>query len=138
LTTDSKCTLSFITVLPPKEGIVSLNLNESIYLSPDNNQVYCLPKISNSIKLINSITSNVIMYVSNVPEFEINDDNVISKYVFSDKLQLSTADISYLGTNSTDDYIYLRFQCNEYTTLTPESWESSNYASDSILITHDN
>jgi hypothetical protein len=48
--------------------------------------------------------------------------------------QLSTADIANLVTNATDDYVYVRFTCNQATTMTPKVWTPTSCADKSILI----
>jgi len=118
---------------------VLLKHNEPVQLSANDNRVFCFPKTWKSTEFLANTQYLMAMHVSNTPEFEVGDDNVLSIYPFSKDendrlLQLSTKDISSLGASATDDYLYVRFSCNQATSLTPSLWTNSSCANQSILI----
>ena len=118
---------------------VLLKHGESVQLQANDNQVYCFPKTWKSTEFLANTQYLMAMHVSNTPNFEPGDANVISKYAFSKEgndrlLQLSAGDITALAASASDDYLYVRFVCNKATTLTPSLWNNSSCANNSILI----
>ena len=119
---------------------VLLKHGESVQLQANDNQVYCFPKTWKSTEFLANTQYLMAMHVSNTPDFESGDANVISKYAFSKEgndrlLQLSAGDITALAASASDDYLYVRFVCNKATTLTPSLWNVSSCLEQTILIT---
>ena len=119
---------------------ILLEHGKSINLQANDERVFCFPKTWKSTEFLANTQYLLDMYVSNTAEFEIDDANVITKYAFSKEgsgrqLQLSTADISTLGASSSDDYVYVRFQCNSSVSLTPVLWNVSSCVANTILVT---
>ncbi len=117
---------------------VLLKHNESVQLQANDNRVFCFPKTWKSTEFLANTQYLMAMHVSNTPEFDVNGANEITYYPFSKeankrKLQLSKGDISSIG--ATDDYVYVRFVCNQATTLTPSLWNVSSCIEETILIT---
>ena len=118
---------------------ILLKHGESVQLQANDERVFCFPKTWKSTEFLANTQYLMAMHVSNTPEFEPGDANVISKYAFSKdgnkrQLQLSKGDISNLGTSATDDYLYVRFVCNKSTSLTPSLWNVPSCLNNSILI----
>ena len=118
---------------------ILLKHNESVALQANDNRVFCFPKTWKSTEFLANTQYLMAMHVSNTPEFEVGDANVISKYAFSKdgnkrELQLTTGDIAALGASATDDYLYVRFVSNKATTLTPSLWNISSCVANTILI----
>ena len=118
---------------------ILLKHGESVQLQANDERVFCFPKTWKSTEFLANTQYLMAMHVSNTPEFEPGDANVISKYAFSKdgnkrQLQLSKGDISNLGTSATDDYLYVRFVCNKSTSLTPSLWNVSSCLANTILI----
>ena len=118
---------------------ILLKHGESVQLQANDERVFCFPKTWKSTEFLANTQYLMAMHVSNTPEFEPGDANVISKYAFSKdgnkrKLQLSKGDISTLGASATDDYLYVRFVSNKATTLTPSLWNVSSCVDNTILI----
>ena len=116
---------------------ILLKHGESVQLQANDNRVFCFPKTWKSTEFLANTQYLMAMHVSNTPEFEVGDANVLVKYPFSmdannRKLQLSMADISSAG--ATDDYLYVRFACNQATTLTPNLWNTTSCMDKTILI----
>lgn len=119
---------------------ILLEHGKSVKLQANDERVFCFPRTWQSTEFLANTQYLLDMYVSNIPEFEIGDANVLTKYAFSKdgnnrQLQLSTADISTLGISSSDDYVYVRFQCNSAITLTPSLWNTSSCIANTILVT---
>ena len=118
---------------------VLLKHGESVQLQANDNQVYCFPKTWKSTEFLANTQYLMAMHVSNTPDFEPGDANVISKYAFSKEgndrlLQLSAGDITALAASASDDYLYVRFVCNKATTLTPSLWNVSSSVAKTVLI----
>ena len=119
---------------------ILLKHGEPVNLQANDNRVFCFPRTWKSTEFLANTQYLMDMHVSNTSEFEIDDVNVITKYAFSKdgdnrQLQLSAADISALGASATDDYVYVRFQCNSATILTPSLWNTSSCIENTILVT---
>lgn len=119
---------------------ILLEHGKPINLQANDDRVFCFPRTWKSTEFLANTQYLMDMHVSNISEFEIGDANVITKYAFSKdgssrKLQLSTADISALGVSATDDYVYVRFQCNADVILTPSLWNASSCIDNTILVT---
>ena len=118
---------------------ILLKHNESVALQANDNRVFCFPKTWKSTEFLANTQYLMAMHVSNTPEFEVGDANVISKYAFSKdgnkrELQLTTGDIAALGASATDDYLYVRFVSNKSTQLTPSLWNVDPCISRTVLI----
>ena len=118
---------------------ILLKHGESVQLQANDNRVFCFPKTWKSTEFLANTQYLMAMHVSNTPEFEVGDANVISKYAFSKddnnrQLQLTTGDIAALGASATDDYLYVRFASTKATTLTPLLWNVSSSVAKTILI----
>ena len=119
---------------------ILLKHGESVQLQANDNRVFCFPKTWKSTEFLANTQYLMAMHVSNTPEFEPGDANVISKYAFSKdgnkrELQLTTGDITALGASATDDYLYVRFVSNKSTQLTPSLWNVEPCVANTILIT---
>lgn len=140
---NGKLVVEKIPLGPIQGDAVLLEHGKSVDLQANDERVFCFPKAWRSTEFLANTNYLMDMHVSNTSEFEIGDANVITKYTFSKdennrKLQLSTADIATLAASATDDYVYVRFQCNTATTLTPTKWNVSLCADESILISSGN
>lgn len=117
----------------------------SVYTSSDieADVLYYIPvrQFSNTVEFTADTDSSLVVYFSKSPDFQCDkqDENVIGIYPFSrdsDKsvLQLSGIDLSDLTSNAEDDYIYVRFQATEATTITPEMWDIQDTVNQTRLL----
>lgn len=118
---------------------ILLKHGEPVQLQANDDRVFCFPKTWKSTEFLANTQYLMAMHVSNTPEFEPGDANVISKYAFSKEgnkreLQLSKGDIAALAASATDDYLYVRFVSNKSTSLTPSLWNLSSCLENTILI----
>ena len=120
-------------------GATLLKHNTPVQLQANDKRVFCFPVGWKSTEFLANTEFLMGMHVSNTPEFEIGDANVLSVYPFSKNganrlLQISEGDIAALAASATDDYLYVRFSCNSATTLTPSLWNVSSCVAKTILI----
>lgn len=106
----------------------------SMYTSSDieTDVLYYTPvrQFSNAVEFTADTDSSLVVYFSKSPDFQCDksDQNVLGVYPFSrdsnkSVLQLSGKDLADLTNNAEGDYIYVRFQAAEATTITPELWD---------------
>ena len=118
---------------------ILLKHGQPVQLEANDDRVFCFPKTWKSTEFLAGTSSSMTMHVSNTSEFEIGDATVIRTYPFSIEsgnrnLQLTSGDISSLAASATDDYIYVRFECNSATTLTPALWNAGQCIENTIWI----
>lgn len=118
---------------------ILLKHGEPVQLQANDDRVFCFPKTWKSTEFLANTQYLMAMHVSNTPDFEPGDANVISKYAFykdgnKRELQLSKGDIAALAASATDDYLYVRFVSNKSTSLTPSLWNLSSCLENTILI----
>ena len=121
-------------------GATLLKHGQQVKLAANDNRVFCFPKGWNATEFLANTQFIMAMHVSNTPDFQPGDANVLTVYPFTKedgkrKLQLTSGDISHLGASSTDDYLYVRFTCNIATTMTPSRWDVSSCLDKTVLIT---
>ena len=137
-----KLVVEKIPLGPIQGDAILLKHNQLVELNANDERVFCFPKSWKSTEFLSTASRDFQMYVSNTCDFtpSSSDANVFANYTFGAdgtgrRLQLSTADISTLGTSASDDYLYVRFNNAEATTLTPMLWDANSCAKQSILIT---
>ena len=121
-------------------GATLLKHGESVKLSANDDRVFCFPKGWSATEFVANTQFLMSMHVSATPDFEVGDANVLSVYPFSldnnqRLLQLTSGDFSHLGASATDDYLYVRFTCNNSANITPQRWNVSSSTNKTILIT---
>lgn len=141
VTSSSNGVLQVVPMLPPPEGVTLLQHDVPVQLAANDSRVFCFPRTWTSTEFVSPTQFVMSMYVSNTAEFtpSVDDANVLNAYAFSNVegvrvAQLSTADIANLSSTATDDYVYVRFTCNQATTMTPKVWTPTSCADKSILI----
>ena len=139
-----KLVVEKIPLGPIQGDAILLKHNQSVELNANDERVFCFPKSWKSTEFVSSASETMSVYIAKGPDFELttSDVNVIKSYPFFKNnnqrvLQLSSTDISSLGKLASDDYLYVRFQCDAPTTITPALWNASSCASQSNLITFD-
>ena len=120
-------------------GATLLKHGQSVKLAANDDRVFCFPKGWNATEFLVNTEFLTAMHVSNTPDFEIGDANVLTVYPFSKEgqqrlLQLTSGDIAYWGASATDDYLYVRFTCNSGTTLTPSLWNAYSCMDKTVFI----
>ena len=123
-------------------GAILLEYGKSIQLAAnDTNTLYCFPRTWTSTAFTSSSDFNIQMYSSPSYDFGIASANgawrrifVFDKDVDGRLLNISTKEMQVVTSRAIDDYIYVRFVCNAPTTITPNSWETTECANQSTLI----
>jgi hypothetical protein len=118
-----------------------LEYGKSISLKANDNGLYCFPKSWTATQFIGTSEFITKAFFSNTSEFAASKDDVavLAAYDFSKvdgvrDLSLSSAEMSVITKKSTDDYVYVRFQCAQPTTITPWNWDASFCADKSTII----
>ena len=126
---------------PIQGDAILLQHDVPVQLVANDTRVFCFPRTWTSTEFVAPTQYVMSMYASNTSEFapSVDDANVLNKYDFSNVdnqriAQLSTEDVVTLSSTATDDYVYVRFICNQATTLTPKVWTPTSCADKSILI----
>ena len=126
-------------------GAKLLEYGKSISLNANDNSLYCFPKSWASTQFLGTSEFITKAYFANTSEFAAKDDDasVLSVRAFSKvdgarELSLSTKEMSEITNKATDDYIYVRFQCAQPTTITPLDWDASFCADKSSIIVSGN
>ena len=133
-----KLVVEKIPLGPIQGDAILLKHGESVQLNANDERVFCFPKAWKSTEFITTTSSPFEIQLSSKCDFsEIS--SIISTYPFGLNganriLQLSSADISALGENAIDDYLYVSFHCNVATVITPTLWDASSCANQSILL----
>ena len=122
-------------------GAKLLEYNKPVELKANDNTLYCFPKTWSSTQFVSSSPFITKAYFSNTNEFiaEEGNANLLATYTFmtdgtEKALWLSSSELSVLAQKALDDYIYVRFQCAQPTTITPYMWAASDCADQSTLI----
>lgn len=138
---EGKLTIQKAPLSPIQGDAILLELGQPVKVGANDQQLFCFPRTWKATEFVSPTKYVMHMYASNTSEFtpSADDANVLAYYSFlldnnKRQLQLSYQDIQQLAASATDDYIYVRFQCNEATTITPTAWTSSTCANQSILL----
>ena len=137
-----KLVVENIPMSPIQGNAVLLEYGQPIQLKANDNTLFCFPKSWTATQFIASTKSQVKLYASNTPEFSASDDsdNLLAVYAFNkfdatSELYLSSLEMSKITNKAADDYIYVRFQSSLSLTITPDIWDASDCAGNSILVT---
>ena len=96
----------------------------------DLNTLYAIPNTWTSATRFDTPTDHIFkMYVGSTPEFGKQD--AIATYQFNKDetghwFGLTEADMTALWQQTTDQYLYVRFECSAATTVTPSAWTVSD------------
>ena len=138
-----KLIIEKIPMGPIQGGAILLQHDVPVKLEANDSRVFCFPRTWSSTEFVASTQFLMSMYASPVSEFapSIDDPNVLNYYVFSlvnskRVQQLSLTDLKSLVQSAVDDYIYVRFVCNQATTLTPKVWTPSSCADGSYVFSN--
>ena len=140
-TSSGKLLVEPIPMSPMQGNAQLLEYGKPVQLKANDNSLFAFPKTWTSTQFIGSSEFITKAYFSNTSEFTTTDDDaaVLVKYAFSKvdgvrDLSLSSAEMGAITKKATDDYIYVRFQCAQPTTITPWQWDASYCADKSTII----
>lgn len=131
-----------IPLSPIQGNAILMEYDKPISLKANDNTLYCFPRSWNATQFVANTQFITKMYASNTIDFTATDDsqNLLSKYAFSlvdnkRELSLSSKEMTQITAKASDDYIYVRFQCAQATTIIPSAWDASLCADNSTTIT---
>ena len=136
---EGKLVVEKIPLPTAQEGAVLLEYDVPVQIK--SAEVYCFPVQWTSTQFVAGTNLQVKAYFSATAAFTASDDdsNVLASYSFSTmdgmrELSLSSREMKLLTDESTDGYIYVRFQSTSATTITPYAWDASYCADKSTTI----
>lgn len=135
-----KLVVEKIPMAPIKGGATLLEYGKSVYVK-NADQLFCFPRTWKATEFVGSAAPTTTMYVAASPDFtaSLEDANVLAAYTFvSDdgvnRNCVSSKEMQQLLSKTTEDYLYVRFQCGVSTTIVAESWDASDCANKSLMI----
>lgn len=123
---------------PPRGGATLLRYDRSRNISGDTTELYAISYTWTQATLFTSPTDHIFrIYVGTEPDFELKD--AIATYQFNRNdtchwLGLYEEQMHSMWQQTNEQYLYVRFQCSERTSVMPTVW----HPSDCLLNTKDN
>lgn len=131
-----------IPLSPIQGNAILMEYDKPISLKANDNTLYCFPRFWKATQFVANTQFITKMYASNTIDFTATDDsqNLLSKYAFTlvdneRELKVSSKEMAQITAKASDDYIYVRFQCAQATTIIPSAWDASLCADNSTKIT---
>ena len=121
---------------PPQGGAALLRYDRATPV--DTAKLYAIPYTWTTATLFKTPTDHVFrMYVGTTHDFQ--KSNAIATYQFSPSdaghwLGLLDAEMQALWTHTTEQYLYIRFECTAKTSITPSVWRPSDCIIGSTLL----
>ena len=121
---------------PPKGGAILLEYGHSTQV--DTTQLYAIPHTWTSATRFDVPSSYIFrMYVG--ATYDFSKQNALASWQFSRNdnghwLGLLKTEMETLWTQAQEQYLYVRFECGEETTITPIVWTPSECIQNTVLI----
>ncbi len=138
---EGKMVVEKIPMRQAQGGAIVMEYGVPIELQANDTTLYCFPNTWSATEFVSTASVTAKVYMSNTSNFlpVDADENVIDTYPFTmlsngSNLTLSSREMDILLNSSTDDYIYVRFQCASSTTITAYPWDASDCADKSRTI----
>lgn len=135
-----KLVVEKIPMAPIKGGATLLEYGKDFDVK-DANQLFCFPRTWAATEFISTTNKEMTMYMSAGPNFipSADDANIVAYHSFSSidghyYNYISNTEMSAIVGATTEDYVYVRFQCAAPTTIVVESWDASSCANKSLMI----
>lgn len=125
-----------IPMAPPQGGATLLRYDKATPV--DTSKIYAIPYTWTTATRFDVYTNHIFkMYVGTTHDFL--KENAIASYQFSANntghwLGLVDAQMQALWTNTTEQYLYIRFECTAKTNITPTRWAMSECMATAIPI----
>lgn len=119
---------------PPKNNATLIQRNSVIY----TNMLYCISeKDLDPIEFIANTTSSIIMNVAYSPE-ELENNIILTRraHLIQDgrELHLSSEEFTNILQGAVDDFVYVRFVCEENISIQVNTWNCTSCLNESTLI----
>lgn len=131
-----------IPTLPPRADAIIMRYDHTYALNAHDTVVYAMPKTwVQDLQFTTPTTHLFRMYIASDPDF--SQSHVIDSLLFSPSndghiLGLLGTQLKEYWKKAIDQYLYVRFECSEATTVTPAQWSVSPCVNSSKLITNGN
>ena len=135
-----KLVVEKIPMAPIKGGATLLEYGKSVEVKSAD-QLFCFPRTWNATEFIASASPATTMYIATSPEFAASseDSSVLAVHNFvrengANYNYVSNKEMKQLLSKTTEDYLYVRFQCAVSTNIVAEVWDASECANGSLMI----
>lgn len=132
-------TIERVPQAPPQGGATLLRYDKPTPVpANDFNALFAIPYTWTTATRFDVPTDHIFrMYIGTTYDF--TKETAIASYQFSRKtnghwLGLQTSEMEALWTNTTAQYLYVRFECSEKTSITPKTWRPSDCLTTTRLI----
>lgn len=116
---------------PPQGGATLLRYDRATPVpASDFNALFAIPYTWTTATKFTTPTNHIFrMYIGTTHDF--TKETAIASYQFNKTdtchwLGLKTEEMAALWTHTTEQYLYVRFECNAKTTITPTTWRPSD------------
>ncbi len=123
---------------PPRGGATLLQYDRRVAIGAnDTNALYAFPQSWDTATIFTTPTDHIFrMYISTEPEFYLKDAIASYQFLASDKghwLGLFKEEMRAMWEKTTEQYLYVRFECSARTRLLPEIWNPSECLSKELI-----
>lgn len=112
---------------PPRGGATLLRYDRVTPVPADTSKLFAIPYTWDTATIFTTPTDHIFkMYIGMEPDFYLQDAIATYQYKANDAghwLGLTDAEMQALWTHTTEQYLYVRFECSEKTTIKPEEWD---------------
>ena len=131
-----------VPMAPPKRGATVLRYDKQSLLTEHDTALFAIPKswIKDTIQFITPTHHVFRMYLSTNPEFTAETAERIYQFdPFADghKQGIFPQELEALWNKTSDNYLYVHFDCSEGTYVTPSIWKPSECVQKAHLISGD-
>ena len=138
-TSDGVLTIKKVPQAPPRGNATLLKYDQQVVInSNDTNALYAIPSSWDTATIFTTPTDHIFkMYVHTEPDFLLKDAMKSYQFLAYEKghwLGIFDEDMKALWENTTEKYLYVRFECAVKTTLMPRIWDTSDCLLGSTLI----
>ena len=138
-----KLKIERVPMAPPRGDATVLKYGKQVLLNAhDTASLFAMPIAwkKDSVKFTTPTHHIFRMFVNREPKFVLNAADFSRQFfpsVSGHWCGLYSSDVERLWERTSDQYMYVRFDCSEATTVTPNRWDMSDCAVGSYLITPD-
>ena len=127
---------------PPQGGATLLRYDRITPIPADTNALFAMPYTWDTATIFTTPTDHVFkMYIGTTHDFQLPDASATYQFHAGNNghwLGLTNEQMRELWTNTSDKYLYVRFECSAKTTIKPAVWDmpqcfTGNTAAEEIL-----
>lgn len=123
---------------PPRGDATLLRYDRTVAIPTDTNKLFAIPYTWDTATIFTTPTNHIFkMYIGTEPDFYLTEAIATYQFHANDAghwLGLKGEQMQALWTHTTEQYLYVRFECSAKTTLTPAIWALSDCAKKNTVI----